>query len=902
MRRCLWSGFVAFLMVLLFASAVLARDHQPYILARISLQEPDAAARLQTWTLDIVRMEKDRWLEFVTHADEVSRLREAGFRVEVLIEDMEEHYARDRKGDNFGDFHTYSETIDALDAIHAAYPAITTARDSIGTTHEGRALWAIKVSDNPEVQENEPEVLFDALHHAREPITVEVLLNTMEYLCANYGTDPEITFLVNNRQIWFVPIVNPDGYVYNENTNPSGGGMWRKNRRDNPGDYEGVDLNRNYPYEWDGPGSSTDPSSETYRGPSPASEPETQGMIEFIEAHQFVTHNSYHSVAAMILYPWGYTTANSPDDALFQSVSAVMAADNGYATGQPGELLYTVNGGMFDWTYGDTTEKPKIYSFTTEVGGSGFWPYDSEIPGLVAENLSSDLYLIQIAGAYVSYAGHTIAELKGPGQVDPGESVEMTVTLANDSPVAGAQGVDAVLSTDDAYVQLIDVQAAYGDIAAQSSADNGSDPFAFSVEAGCPQGHQITFELEISYNGGALVMAEEFSVTVGQPVYLYSNDFETASDWTQDPSHTASTGAFVRIDPNATTYQPGDDATPDPGVYAWITAQNSALGTDDVDAGVSATRSPVIDLSGTAGAHLSMKYFHGQRDQGDDASGDFYRIDLSNDGGSSYPVNLVSFGDVTTSAIWRSLEVDLESVISLTDQMRIRVQAADGTYEGDIVEGGIDDVFITGGTGNTAPPAPVLSLPDAGDTVGVSTPVLTVNNVTDPDGDPVTYGFRVYGDALLTDLVASADGVAEGSGTTIWTVSPPLPSEVTYWWRAYAADTTEWGSFSAPRSFQYTSSGPPPPADLWAQTAGDGVALIWTPVAEAVGYVIYRDTTAGFLPGPEDSLAYSADTSYVDGDAVARGYYVIRAVDAGGQKSEDSAQVGRFDAGLINGE
>ena len=182
--------------------------------------------------------------------------------------------------------------------------------------------------------------------------------------------------------------------------------------------------------------------------------------------------------------------------------------------------------------------------------------------------------------------------------------------------------------------------------------------------------------------------------SVGQLVY--SNDFESSSDWTQDPSHTASTGAFVRIDPNATDYQPEDDATPDPGIYAWITAQNSDLGVDDVDGGVAATCSPVIDLSAYSSAHLSMSYFHGQRDAGDDASGDFYRIDVSNDGGSSYPVNLVSYGDVSSAATWRSLEVDLESAIALTGQMRLRVQAADGTTDGDIVEGGVDDIVVLG--------------------------------------------------------------------------------------------------------------------------------------------------------------------------------------------------------------
>ncbi len=902
MRRFLWFGMICYLIVMLFASPALTRDYRPYILARISLETPDVITRLQDWHLDVVRVEKGRWLELVTREDEIAGLREAGFRVEVLIEDIEEHYARQRKGDNFGDLITYSEMIDELDAIHATYPGITTARDSIGTTHEGRALWAIKVSDNPDVQENEPEVLFDALHHAREPITVSVVLNTLNHLCANYGSDPEITFLVDNRQIWFVPIVNPDGYVFNESNYPNGGGMWRKNRRYNGGTSYGVDNNRNYTYEWGGSGSSSDPNAEDYRGPSPGSEPENQAMMNFINSHQFVTQNSYHSVVGCILIPWGYTSTSCPDDALYRALGAEMARDSGYPVGTAWDILmYLASGGTFDWSYGDTLAKPRIYCFSTEVGGSDWWPMDSEIPGLVQENLHSDLYLIKIAGAYPAYAGHTIADKKGPGQVDPGEAVEMTVTLENDSPVSDAQGVNVVLSTDDAYVQLTDAQSSYGDIPAGSSGDNASDPFAFSVVAGCPQGHQITFQLEISYNGGALVLNESFQVLVGQPTYLYANDFETASDW-DSAGTTAGTGDFVRIDPNPTTRQPGDDATPDPGIYAWITAQNSSDGVDDVDGGIAATRSPVIDLSTAGGAHLSMMYFHGQRDAGDDPGGDFFRIDLSNDGGGTYPVNLISYGDETVAPTWRSLELDLQDSLALTDQMRIRVQASDGAAEGDLVEGGIDDVFITGGTSNTPPPAPVLNQPGAGDTVGTSSPALTVDNVTDPDGDAVTYGFRIYGDLLLTDLVATADGVSEGAGTTGWTVSPPLPAEGTYWWRAYADDGTEWGPFSAPRSFQYTSSGPPAPADLWAWTAGDGVALIWPPVAEAIGYVIYRDSTAGFDPGPEDSLAYSADTVYVDGGIVDRAYYVIRAVDAAGQKSENSAQVGQFDTELITGK
>lgn len=727
-------------------------------------------------------------------------LRAAGLAVEVLEEDLQARYvARMAGGGPHGDFFSYAEAVAYLDSMHTAYPAITTAKDSIGAGWEGRAIWAIKVSDNPEEDEDEPEVLLDALHHAREAATVSVALGFLRHLCEGYGTDSEATWLVDHREIWIVAVVNPDGFVYNESIAPGGGGLWRKNRRDNPGDCEGVDLNRNYSFEWGGAGSDADSCSEVYRGPAPFSEPESQAMRDFIAGREFATHDSYHSVVPIILFPWGYTTAQSPDHALFSSLAAERARDNRYPYGNAGLALYLASGTTFDWTYGDTLAKPRIYSFTTEVSGGDFWPPESAIPGIVAENIHSIEFLARVAGSHVRATQSAVLGGDGDGALDPGESVDLVVTLQNAGVRDAALGVRLRLATDDPYVELQDAVSDYGLLGAGASATNDADPFALTVDPATPAGHVASFRLLATWDAGA--NEETVTLAVGSLPVLVSHDFEGANPgYTQDPSHTAPQGAWVIVDPNPTDFQPGDDTTPAPGVRAYITGQNIGVNNGDVDAGVAALRSPLFNLAGQGSVVLALNWFHGQQDFGDDPN-DFFRIDLSNDGGASWPANLLTVGDVSTTPAWTHLEVPLEDHLPLTAQMRLRFQASDGVGLADIIEAGIDDLFLLdAGEANDPPGAPELASPPDGAVVANPAPALVVANAADADGDGLDYAFRVYGDSLLTTVVASASGVAEGAGQTSWTVAPPL-AEGNYWWRAHADDGLERGAWMAAARF-----------------------------------------------------------------------------------------------------
>ncbi len=341
-------------------------------------------------------------VEFAAQDERADELRALGFDVEVRIDDLEGFYAsRLHRDGPFGDYHTYDEAIEAMDALAATYPALMTPRSSIGQTIEGREIWVYKISDNPGVDEDEPEIFFNAYIHSREAITFEILYDLSQHLLEGHGNDPRATAIVDGREIWILPVVNPDGVQYNYQTNPNGGGMWRKNRRHNGGSSYGVDLNRNFGYEWgyDNTGSSPYSTDETYRGTGPFSEPETAALRDFVNGREFAVALNFHSYSNLNLHAWGYEQYHCPDHEALFHLGHVRAQENGYSPGAGWEILYRTNGDANDWMYGEQETKPAIFSYVTEVGSSndGFWPAEYRIPQLVNENREANLRAIELA-------------------------------------------------------------------------------------------------------------------------------------------------------------------------------------------------------------------------------------------------------------------------------------------------------------------------------------------------------------------------------------------------------------------------------------------------------------------------------------------------------------------------
>ena len=274
-----------------------------------------------------------------------------------------------------------------LDSLARANPQVHL--DTIGQTLEGRPILAVKVGAADDAP-SRPNVLFLATYHAREWAATEMALRLVRYLSASPAPSPRVDSLVRRRDIWIVPVVNPDGYQYTFTTDR----LWRKNRRPNTDGTYGVDLNRNHTEHWglDETGSSSIAGAETYRGPSAESELETQAIAAFHRTHPPVISVSYHTFTGLILWPWGDTFGRiTGDDGIFRALAGtdVRPAVRDNLPGSErdhyhpawGWNLYPTNGEYTDWayaTFGTIAFTPELTSGFENNGYYGFEFPDNE--------------------------------------------------------------------------------------------------------------------------------------------------------------------------------------------------------------------------------------------------------------------------------------------------------------------------------------------------------------------------------------------------------------------------------------------------------------------------------------------------------------------------------------------
>lgn len=481
---------------------------------------------------------------------ELNRLKQASFKTDVIVDDVKAFRIQQKPSpkrtaafpcatssapdypqpQNFtlgsmGGFFTYQEMLDMLDSMASKYPNLITVKQPINalTTNDGNQLLWVKISDNPNTNETEPEVLYSALHHAREPAGLSNLIYYMWYLLENYSTITEIQSLVDNTEMYFVPCVNPDGYQYNELTDPLGGGFWRKNRLDNLDGTFGVDPNRNYGYNWgfDDTGSSPFTGDETYRGTNPFSEVENQTMQDFCNAHEFKLAFNYHTFGNLLIYPWGYIPDfYTPDSALLVNYGSLLTTYNNYTYGTANQTVnYIVNGNSDDWMYGEQLTKNKIFAMTPEASTSGFWPADFEIVDIAKDNMFANITLAKLAGKYAA------ADDASPKRI-PAASGYLNYTL-------NILGLDTTgtftVSITPISTNMLSAGAAkvYSNVNAGQSIN---DSISFILSGTIQPGDQFTYALTV--DNGLYLTTDTITKVYGTGVIIFSDNATNLSSWT----------------------------------------------------------------------------------------------------------------------------------------------------------------------------------------------------------------------------------------------------------------------------------------------------------------------------------------------------------------------------------
>lgn len=621
--------------------------------------------------------------------EQFAALGDLGLPVEVMIDDLQgaidaemaEIIRRRNNGVRawFDNYKTWNEIRAHVEQLAAARPDLAEMFIA-GQSLEGRDIFGIRITGPG--GGDRPAVLYNGTQHAREWVSPMTVTYLADRLINTYDTDPRVQEIVDRIEFIIIPVVNPDGYLYSWSNNR----MWRKNRR---GGY-GVDLNRNWGYEWGrSDGSSGNTGSQTYRGTAPFSEPATSSVRDFILANPHIAaHIDFHSYSQLVLWPWDWGTPLPPNNEMFREVSygmrdAIFSVHGMGYTAMRGVQLYPASGTFADWTFGGEG----ILGWTIELrdtGQTGFLLPPDQILPTAEENFAAVMYLSEFVGLplRMSFAASP------PDIVDPDTQTPVLVNVAS-----GAGELDPF--SPRIYTRIGAGQWSSDPLVYQSGTEfEGQLPAAscgstieYYFEASTVDNQVMTFPA----NAPASVFAAQ---SMGQ-VIAYEDDVETDLGWTAGVAgDTATTGRWGRMDPEGTPAQPEDDHTPD-GTQCWITdgRAGSSIGTYDVDGGVTTLISPRIDAvsGGFAGGEAYVSYWRWySNDQGSAPNTDSMPVFISGDDGSSW----ILLEDVDENAgRWVQRSFRISEYVTPSDQVRLKFIARD-LNSGSIVEAGVDDISV----------------------------------------------------------------------------------------------------------------------------------------------------------------------------------------------------------------
>ncbi|MEK6675390.1 MAG: M14 metallopeptidase family protein [Planctomycetota bacterium] len=680
---------------LFFGSTIQGKQYDGYKIVQVTVNNQDELSRLESIVETIMNCHIGvGTLEVVVSPEQLDALQNAGFATVACVDDVAPLMAKQmvvQRGASFHDaYHTLAEIHTQIQQFAIDYPAIAQLQ-SFGTSLDDRDLLGLRIT-GPGDGSQKPGVFFHGGQHAREWIGPASVLYMMDQLLTNYGTDPLITRLVDEREWFILPVMNPDGYEFTWVDTR----LWRKNRRNNGDGTFGVDLNRNWAQGWGGEGSDSATNSEIYRGPSPFSEPESAAMRDFVWAHDNIAaYIDFHNYSELLLWPWGNTNALNPDNPEFQFIGSRMAeriADehgHQYVYGPIYSTIYPASGGSCDWVYGANINDRFIFAIAIELrdeGQAGFLLPPEQIVPTGEENLAAVLYM-----------AHAVSE---PLRIELVSSIPPSLASGETLTVT-AQVIPHLeqVVTNDVSFYYRDDGGSFTELAMSSL---GANLFSVNVPVqDCSGTGKLEFYVEATGNLGGTAgyptyaPLEFVAVPIGRAQSLLKYDMETTAGWTVgDVGDTASAvGVWVRVDPVGTLAQPENDYSPPPGIRCWVTGQGTvggAIGASDVDNGKTTLFSPVFSLPDDTWDISYARWY--SNDQGSAPNADQMDISISNDGGAVWEVVEFVAENANAWVVHQFKPIDVG--VPASAQMKLRFVASD-LASGSIVEAGIDEFVVS---------------------------------------------------------------------------------------------------------------------------------------------------------------------------------------------------------------
>jgi len=400
------------LFLILLVSLVSASQYAGLKVVRAYLENEKQMAQVGTWDVDIWSRESTLaigWNDFMVNDEQMIELLKLEVAFDIIINDVEQHLADGQRdleesrsndamlADFFIAYHTYEEYAQFLTNLSSVYGTIAKFTPSIGTSIQGRNIFAITITGT--ATGTKKKIFVSGGQHAREWIAPATTTYIINQLVTTYTTNTAVKTLLDSTIFYFVPLVNPDGYAFT--WTGANNRLWRKNRRLNSGGTYGVDLNRNWDDHWGGQGASHTPSSDTYCGTAPFSEPESTAVSKFVLANgPYRGAIDYHSYSQLILRPYGWTTTPPPNDAAVKIIgdtirARILAVNNVAYTSQASWQLYYTTGSAQDWYYSQANIPVSFTIELRDTGTYGFQLPPAQIKPTGAENWAGFLYFAQ---------------------------------------------------------------------------------------------------------------------------------------------------------------------------------------------------------------------------------------------------------------------------------------------------------------------------------------------------------------------------------------------------------------------------------------------------------------------------------------------------------------------------